>query len=203
MALAMAGQRMVRCAPARGAGKSPPPDARRQPARGVQRWRSTCSACSQSTSPRAAVARTRSRGLPCGSSRCSWSTRAAVARGHRCQPTSTDDARRTEAADGPVRPPPPPTRLRWSRPLRQSGGYGGPRPRQADTIGIEDFSKIDLRVARITAAEPVDGSDRLLKLTLDVGDGGPSGLRRHQVGLSTGRTGRAADGHGGQLAPRR
>jgi len=44
---------------------------------------------------------------------------------------------------------------------------------QADTIGIEDFSKIDLRVARITAAEPVDGSDRLLKLTLDVGDGRP------------------------------
>jgi methionyl-tRNA synthetase len=42
---------------------------------------------------------------------------------------------------------------------------------QGDTIGIEDFSKIDLRVARITAAELVDGSDKLLKLTLDLGDG--------------------------------
>jgi len=39
------------------------------------------------------------------------------------------------------------------------------------TIGIDEFSKIDLRIARITAAEAVDGSDKLLKLTLDVGDG--------------------------------
>jgi methionyl-tRNA synthetase len=41
------------------------------------------------------------------------------------------------------------------------------------TIGIDEFSKIDLRIARITAAESVDGSDKLLKLTLDVGDGRP------------------------------
>jgi methionyl-tRNA synthetase len=39
----------------------------------------------------------------------------------------------------------------------------------APEIGIEDFSKIDLRVARIAAAERVDGADRLLRLTLDVG----------------------------------
>jgi methionyl-tRNA synthetase len=39
------------------------------------------------------------------------------------------------------------------------------------TIGIDEFSKIELRIARITAAEAVDGSDKLLKLTLDVGDG--------------------------------
>ena len=32
-----------------------------------------------------------------------------------------------------------------------------------------DFSKIDLRVAKITAAEHVEGADKLLKLTLDVG----------------------------------
>jgi methionyl-tRNA synthetase len=43
----------------------------------------------------------------------------------------------------------------------------------AATIGIDEFSKIDLRVARITAAEVVDGSDKLLKLTLDLGDGRP------------------------------
>jgi methionyl-tRNA synthetase len=42
---------------------------------------------------------------------------------------------------------------------------------EAGTIGIEEFSKIDLRIARITAAEAVDGSDKLLKLTLDLGDG--------------------------------
>jgi len=38
----------------------------------------------------------------------------------------------------------------------------------ADTIGIDDFTKIDLRIARITAAETVEGSDKLLRLTLDL-----------------------------------
>ena len=41
----------------------------------------------------------------------------------------------------------------------------------ADTISIDDFSKIDLRIAKIVDAALVDGSDKLLKLTLDVGDG--------------------------------
>ena len=40
----------------------------------------------------------------------------------------------------------------------------------APTIGIDDFSKIDLRVARIVSAERVAGSDKLLRLTLDVGE---------------------------------
>ncbi len=38
-----------------------------------------------------------------------------------------------------------------------------------DTISIDDFAKIDLRVARIVSAEPVPGADKLLKLTLDLG----------------------------------
>ena len=40
---------------------------------------------------------------------------------------------------------------------------------EASTIGIDDFSKVDLRIARIANAEHVDGADKLLKLTLDVG----------------------------------
>jgi methionyl-tRNA synthetase len=36
-------------------------------------------------------------------------------------------------------------------------------------ISIDDFAKIDLRVAKITMAEHVEGADKLLKLTLDVG----------------------------------
>ncbi len=43
--------------------------------------------------------------------------------------------------------------------------------KEDDTISIEDFMKIDLRIARIEKAEPVDGADKLLALTLDVGDG--------------------------------
>jgi methionyl-tRNA synthetase len=40
---------------------------------------------------------------------------------------------------------------------------------QANTISIDDFGKVDLRIARIANAEHVEGADKLLKLTLDVG----------------------------------
>jgi len=40
---------------------------------------------------------------------------------------------------------------------------------QPETISIDDFTKIDLRVARIANAEHVEGADKLLRLTLDVG----------------------------------
>jgi methionyl-tRNA synthetase len=38
-----------------------------------------------------------------------------------------------------------------------------------DTIDYGDFAKVDLRVARIAAAESVEGADKLLRLTLDLG----------------------------------
>lgn len=41
----------------------------------------------------------------------------------------------------------------------------------AAEIKIDDFAKIDLRVAKIVHAEIVTGSDKLLKLTLDAGEG--------------------------------
>ena len=41
----------------------------------------------------------------------------------------------------------------------------------ADTIGIDDFAKLDLRIAKIVNCEPVDGSTKLLRLTLDAGEG--------------------------------
>ncbi|MEX1222171.1 MAG: methionine--tRNA ligase [Idiomarina sp.] len=39
----------------------------------------------------------------------------------------------------------------------------------SDTIQFEDFAKLDLRVALIANAEHVEGADKLLKLTLDLG----------------------------------
>ncbi len=39
----------------------------------------------------------------------------------------------------------------------------------AETIGIDDFTKIDLRVARIVAADHVEGAEKLLRLSLDLG----------------------------------
>ncbi|STX30211.1 methionyl tRNA synthetase [Legionella beliardensis] len=40
---------------------------------------------------------------------------------------------------------------------------------EAEPISIDDFSKIDLRVAKIIAAEAVEGADKLLRLQLDLG----------------------------------
>ena len=41
----------------------------------------------------------------------------------------------------------------------------------APIIGIEDFGKIDLRIAKIVNCEAVEGSTKLLRLTLDAGEG--------------------------------
>jgi methionyl-tRNA synthetase len=62
-------------------------------------------------------------------------------------------------------------------PSRHSGGgraaaapAKGAAPEAPQSIGIEDFARVDLRVARIVAAEHVEGSTKLLKLTLDCGE---------------------------------
>jgi methionyl-tRNA synthetase len=39
-------------------------------------------------------------------------------------------------------------------------------------IAIDDFNKVELRIARIENAEAVEGADKLLKLTLDLGEFG-------------------------------
>ena len=39
----------------------------------------------------------------------------------------------------------------------------------AEQIQFDDFAKIDLRVAKIIKAEHVEGADKLLQLTLDIG----------------------------------
>ena len=41
----------------------------------------------------------------------------------------------------------------------------------AAEIKVDDFAKVDLRIARIVACERVEGSTKLLQLTLDVGEG--------------------------------
>ncbi|MFA6314627.1 MAG: methionine--tRNA ligase subunit beta, partial [Sterolibacterium sp.] len=52
-----------------------------------------------------------------------------------------------------------------------AGGEGGSGGAFAPEIGVDDFSKVDLRIVRIANAEHVEGAAKLLKLTLDVGDG--------------------------------
>jgi methionyl-tRNA synthetase len=56
-----------------------------------------------------------------------------------------------------------------------------PKVGEAEIIGIEDFMKVDLRVAEVLEAATVEGSDKLLQLTLNVGEAEPrnvfSGIR--------------------------
>jgi methionyl-tRNA synthetase len=51
-----------------------------------------------------------------------------------------------------------------------SGSPSAPSTEAAPpTLSIEEFRRLDLRVARIAKAEPVEGADKLLRLTLDLG----------------------------------
>jgi len=91
------------------------------------------------------------------------------------------EPRHIEALFNVVEPTPAPATAPATAPAPATAAAGtAPAPAtpaaaagSAATIGIDDFSKIDLRIARITAAEAVAGSDKLLRLTLDVGDGKP------------------------------
>jgi methionyl-tRNA synthetase len=52
---------------------------------------------------------------------------------------------------------------------RETEAPAGEPAAEDDHITIDEFAKVDLRVARITAAEAVEGADKLLCLTLDLG----------------------------------
>ncbi len=53
---------------------------------------------------------------------------------------------------------------------KAASGAGAPAPGAASSsISLDEFKRIDLRVARILRAEAVAGADKLLKLTLDLG----------------------------------
>ena len=41
-----------------------------------------------------------------------------------------------------------------------------------DEINIDDFAKLDLRVAKIISAEAVEEADKLIKINLNIGDFG-------------------------------
>jgi methionyl-tRNA synthetase len=54
----------------------------------------------------------------------------------------------------------------------ETGAQPEPEPASgSDEIDLDSFLKVDLRVAEIVAAEHVEGADKLLRLTLNLGDG--------------------------------
>jgi methionyl-tRNA synthetase len=50
-----------------------------------------------------------------------------------------------------------------------SGAAAAAAPAAAEKIGIEDFTKVEMRVGQIKTAERIVGADKLLKLTVDIG----------------------------------
>ncbi|MDI3298454.1 MAG: methionine--tRNA ligase [Bacillota bacterium] len=58
----------------------------------------------------------------------------------------------------------------------EAGAAGEEVAESSELVDIETFRRLDLRVARVAAAERIPGADRLLKLTLEAG-----GLGRRQV----------------------
>ena len=85
-------------------------------------------------------------------------------------------ARQAPQLDCPIRPFTPlstridPKSVQAMIEETKSSNAPPPEPAQSDTIPYEDFAKVDLRVARIAEAREVEGADRLLALTLDLGD---------------------------------
>ncbi|HLW13067.1 MAG TPA: methionine--tRNA ligase [Casimicrobiaceae bacterium] len=76
-----------------------------------------------------------------------------------------------------VTPHPAPATAKGAAPgsvsVATSAGGRAAEPGGAAQITIDDFAKVDLRIARIVAAEAVDGADKLVKLTLDIGETKP------------------------------
>jgi methionyl-tRNA synthetase len=69
---------------------------------------------------------------------------------------------------GKTEPPATPAEPEWTRPAGV--------PPLAPEITIDDFVKVDLRVAKVLTAEPVKGADKLLQLTIDVAEKEPRTL---------------------------
>jgi methionyl-tRNA synthetase len=53
-------------------------------------------------------------------------------------------------------------------PASASGGAAA-QPAADSKIGIEDFAKVEMRVGQVKTAERIQGADKLLKLTVDIG----------------------------------
>ncbi|MFN6961527.1 MAG: methionine--tRNA ligase [Rhodocyclaceae bacterium] len=66
-------------------------------------------------------------------------------------------------------------------PQRHAQHQAGEKPAQAQ-ITIDDFARIDLRIARIADATHVEGAEKLIKLTLDLG---PLGTRQVFAGIKS------------------
>jgi methionyl-tRNA synthetase len=77
---------------------------------------------------------------------------------------------RMEAMENEAQKQPPPVTAPApaSTPVA-AGAAAAAAPAAAEKIGIEDFTKVEMRVGQIKTAERIVGADKLLKLTVDIG----------------------------------
>jgi methionyl-tRNA synthetase len=97
-----------------------------------------------------------------------WGQHAALPAGHEVAPyehlMTRAEAKQLDALLALDEPPAKPA-------AAATPSAAAPAAATAGEVTVEDFAKLDLRIAKIVAAEAVDGADKLLKLTLDIGDG--------------------------------
>ena len=80
----------------------------------------------------------------------------------------TEAIERIEAmANEELNPTPTPAAPAPSAP--SAGTAAAPAAGPAEKIGIEDFTKVEMRVGQVKTAERIVGADKLLKLTVDIG----------------------------------
>ena len=60
-----------------------------------------------------------------------------------------------------------------AQPAVKAETKSAPSTAQGDFISIDDFAKVDLRIARIVEADHVEGAEKLLRLMLDIGEEKP------------------------------
>jgi methionyl-tRNA synthetase len=77
--------------------------------------------------------------------------------------TKTESRRSSVVEESRTTPPPP------AVPPASAAAPAAPAAAGADKISIDDFMKVDLRVAKVLTAEKVPNSRKLLKLSIDVG----------------------------------
>jgi methionyl-tRNA synthetase len=97
-----------------------------------------------------------------------WGQQAALPAGHEVAPyehlMTRAEPKQLDALLGLDEPP--------AKPEAAAAKQAAPAAVSSNgAVTVEDFAKFDLRIAKIVAAEAVEGADKLLKLTLDIGEG--------------------------------
>jgi methionyl-tRNA synthetase len=88
--------------------------------------------------------------------------------GGQAEPPTSDRSKHVEKPE-PSSAVPPAQPAAASQPAAPPAASSQPQASAGERISIDDFMKVDLRVAKVLAAEKVENSRKLVKLSIDVG----------------------------------